>query len=299
MPVFLRLTLAFSLFALNTLVHGSLILMLACVKLLMPSETSRDALSRTLVRIGERWIAVNSAMIDRLTPTRIVLHTDAQLQSEGWYLVLCNHASWVDIPVLQAVANRRIPFLKFFLKRELIYVPVLGLVWWAMDFPFMKRYSRAAIEKNPALRGKDLEATRRACERYKRMPVSVMNFVEGTRFTQAKRDEQDSPYRHLLKPRAGGVMAVLDAMGSGLRSVLDVTIVYPGDTPPTIVDLFAGRIGQVDVHVVERPLPEFGIGGHENDADSREQCQQWINDLWECKDALMASVRDENPGNTA
>ncbi len=293
MTAWVRIALAFALVAANTLLQGSALLALAVLKLLLPFARPRDALSRALVKIAESWMAANTWMIRRFTPTRIQLRTDATLRNEGWYLVLCNHASWVDIPVLQAATNRRIPALRFFLKRELIFVPILGLAWWALDFPFMKRHSRAAIEKNPALRGQDLEATRRACERYKRLPVSVMNFVEGTRFTAAKRDAQRSPYRYLLKPRAGGVAAVLDAMGGSLRSVLDVSIVYPTAQPPTMLDLLAGRIGSVEVHIVERPIPELGPGDYESDAAYRERCQGWINDLWAAKDALIASRRSD------
>ncbi len=61
------------------------------------------------------------------------------LHQRGWYLVSSNHQSWVDILVLQRIFHGRIPFLKFFLKQELIWVPVIGLAWWALDFPFMKR----------------------------------------------------------------------------------------------------------------------------------------------------------------
>lgn len=288
---FIRIAFAFSLVALNTLLQGSTLLVFALVKLLLPFTGMRDALSKVLVKIAESWMTVNTWLILRLTPTTIELHTQASLRYEGWYLVLSNHASWVDIPVLQAVTNRRIPALKFFLKHVLIYVPILGLAWWALDFPFMKRHSRAAIEKNPALRGQDLDATRRVCERYRNMPVSVMNFVEGTRFTKAKRDAQASPYANLLKPRVGGVAAVLDAMGDSLRSVLDVSIVYPTPTPPTMLDLLAGRIGKVEVHIVERPIPDLGPGDYESDAAYRERCQQWINTLWAEKDALIAARR--------
>ncbi|MEZ4565573.1 MAG: 1-acyl-sn-glycerol-3-phosphate acyltransferase [Desulfobacterales bacterium] len=34
------------------------------------------------------------------------------------YLVISNHRSWTDIFVLQHIFNHRIPFLKFFLKKE-------------------------------------------------------------------------------------------------------------------------------------------------------------------------------------
>ena len=118
------------------------------------------------------------------------------LARHEWYLMTSNHQSWADILVLQKVTNRRVPSLKFFLKQELIWVPLLGLAWWALDFPFMKRYSRAQLEKRPELKGKDMETTRKACEKYAHYPVSVMNFFEGTRFTEEKHRQQNSPYRH-------------------------------------------------------------------------------------------------------
>src|SRR5690606_33117909 len=162
--------------------------------------------------ISESWIGLNTAMIQMFTDTRLEVHCPAQLRSDGHYLVLANHQSWVDIPMLQAALNRRVPLLRFFLKSQLFWVPLLGLAWWALDFPFMKRYSREQLARRPELAGRDIEATRRACERFAHIPVSSMNFVEGTRFTPAKHAAQQSPFSHLLKPKAGGVAFVLDAM---------------------------------------------------------------------------------------
>ena len=98
------------------------------------------------------------------------------LEPGGWYLVSSNHQSWVDILVLQKIFNRRIPLLKFFLKRELIWVPVIGLAWWALDFPFMRRRGGLAGAE-------DLERARQACRKFSVVPTSVINFLEGTRYT--------------------------------------------------------------------------------------------------------------------
>ena len=127
------------------------------------------------------------------------------LLRDGWYLVIANHQTWVDIVILQAVFNRRIPFLKFFIKQELIWFPLLGIAWWAMDMPFMKRFSPSYLAKNPHMKGKDRETTRRACEKFRDTPTSVLNFIEGTRFSENKRVDRKSPYNHLLQPRAGGL----------------------------------------------------------------------------------------------
>src|SRR5690606_19888499 len=155
--------------------------------------------------------------IGGFTATRFVVEVPEGLRADGHYLVLANHQSWVDILVLQQIFNRRIPLLRFFLKRQLFWVPVLGLAWWALDFPFMGRYTHRQIARNPERGKRDMEAARRACRKFRDLPVSIMSFVEGTRFTAEKHARQDSPYRHLLKPRSGGVAFVLDAMGGGLQ----------------------------------------------------------------------------------
>src|SRR6478735_3776896 len=192
-PLFIRLPLALLLVSLNVLLHATTLFVMAALKALLPVAGIRKALSRALIGIAEQWIAVNGFLFGLFTPTQWQIEGLDGLHSHGWYLVLSNHQSWVDIPALQKTFNRRIPFLRFFLKKQLIWVPVLGLAWWALDFPFMQRYSRELLEKRPELRGQDVEATRKACARFAEIPVSVMNFVEGTRFTPAKHAAQQSP----------------------------------------------------------------------------------------------------------
>ncbi len=212
------------------------------------------------------------------------------------YLVFANHQSWVDIPILQKVFNRRIPLLRFFLKSQLFWIPLLGLAWWALDFPFMKRYTRDQVAKRPELAGRDIAATRRACDKFRSIPVAVMNFVEGTRFSNAKHGAQNSPYRFLLRPKAGGVAFVLDAMGEGLQSILDVTLVYPGGRP-TFTDLMADRVGAVHVDVRKRAIPvEFAGGDYQGDAAFRERFQVWMNAIWAEKDATIERLIGSNLG---
>ena len=283
----LRLALTLAIIAINTLVHATPLLVLAVVKLLIPIRAFRNAVSKLLVLIAENWIWVNSTVVTFIAGLSVQAEGLQGLQRDGWYLVICNHQSWADIPVLQKVFNRRIPFLKFFLKRELIWVPVLGLAWWALDFPFMNRHSKELLKKRPELRGKDTEATRKACEKFRHLPVSVMNFVEGTRFTQAKHDRRASPYEHLLVPRSGGIAFVFDAMGSMLNAVVDVTLIYPNGRPG-MSDLLSGRVHLVKVHVDVIPIPAELLGGdYENDKDFRIRFQAWLNARWAIKDAIM------------
>lgn len=283
----LRAVLASMLIAVNIVVHVTPLLLLALLKLVVPVTGFRRAASRWLVVIAESWIGVNSALVRHVGRTTIHVNELQGLRHDGRYLVLANHQSWVDIPVLQSVFNRRIPFLRFFLKEQLMWVPVMGLAWWALDFPFMKRTSKAQLARRPDLRGKDVAATRRACEKFRDIPVSVMNFVEGTRYTPGKHQRQQSPFAHLLKPRAGGVALVLESMGSMLDAAISVCIVYPQGRP-TMVDLVCGRVRDVRVDVQIVAIPPDLIGGdYENDPAFRKRVQAWINLLWTEMDVLI------------
>lgn len=283
----LRVTLIFLLVAASTLLHVVPLLTVAIVKALLPFRRLRRASNRLLTGVAESWIGVNNRVLDALLRTRIDVQQDVALQQDGHYLVLANHQSWVDIIVLQHVFNRRIPLMRFFLKRQLFWVPLLGLAWWALDFPFMGRHTPRQIARRPELAGRDIEATRRACGKFREIPVAIMNFVEGTRFTPAKHARQGGPYRHLLKPKSGGVAFVLDAMGEGLHAILDVTIAYP-DGRPSMMDLVANRVSEVRVHVRQRPIPaELLHGDYQNDRTFRVRFQQWMNGLWQDKDADM------------
>jgi 1-acyl-sn-glycerol-3-phosphate acyltransferase len=288
-PSLIRVPLAMLALMLNILLHIIFVFVFTLFKLVLPIPPIRRACSRALVWIAESWIGVNNRLFGLFTRIRWQLEGLDGLRRDGSYLVLCNHQSWVDIPVLQKIFNRRIPFLRFFLKQELIWVPLLGPAWWALDFPFMKRYSRQTLLRHPELQGKDREATRRACEKFRHMPVSVMNFAEGTRFTQAKHDEQKSPFRYLLRPKAGGVAFVLDAMGDALHAILDVTIVYPGGAC-TMMDLIAGRVREVRVHVRERPIGPDLIGSYDDDPAFRGRVKAWMKELWADKDAEAARM---------
>ena len=298
LPRLIRLPLVLLLITINVVAHVLLLFVLTLFKVIVPVRAIRLGLSRALVLIAESWIAVNSAMFEWFTRTRWQVEGLDGLRRDGSYLVLCNHQSWVDIPVLQKVFNRRIPFLRFFLKSQLIWVPLLGPAWWALDFPFMKRYSKETLARHPELQGKDREATRKACEKFRHLPVSVMNFVEGTRFTPAKHASQASPYRHLLRPKAGGVAFVLDAMGDALHAILDVTIVYPGGAG-TMLDLVAGRVRDIRVHVRELPIERDLRGDYEQDAAFRERFQTRINALWQDKDEQIGRMRESTGNPTA
>ncbi|MCY1273180.1 putative acyltransferase YihG [compost metagenome] len=279
---------------LNTLILIGPMLLLALLKLLLPGQALKDACSRGVMWVAETWAEICKAIFALLTPTRWDIRGAGNLRGDTSYLVVSNHQSWVDIPALVQAFNRKAPYFKFFLKKELIWVPFLGLAFWALDYPFMKRYTKEFLEKNPQLKGKDLEITRAACEKFRRLPVTVVNYLEGTRYTPVKHARQQSPYRNLLKPKAGGVAFVLAALGEQLDAMLDVTVVYPKGRAPGFWDLLSGRVPRVIVDIRTREIdPALWQGDYENDAEFRQYVQAWVSRLWEEKDARIEALRGE------
>ena len=274
---------------LNTLFTATWLFSLAILKAAIPIDAWRKLASKGLIHLGEFWIGLNNLNLRIFSRVRWNIAGLEDLKMNDWYLVLSNHQAWSDIFVLQKTFNRKIPFLKFFLKKELIWVPVMGLAWWALDYPFMSRHTKEFLAKHPNLKGKDLETTKKACEKFKTLPVSIMNFVEGTRFTQAKHDKQKSPYAHLLMPKAAGIAYVLAAMGGQLHKVLNVTIVYPNQKP-SMWKLFSGQISEVKVKIESLPITPKIMGDYFNDEAFRTAFQNWLNQLWADKDLTIAQM---------
>lgn len=165
----------------------------------------------------------------------------------------------------------------------------------------MKRYSRAFLEKNPHLKGKDIEITRKACEKFKTLPVSVMNFVEGTRFSPEKHARQQSPFKTLLKPRAGGIAFVLASMGEQLHRILDVTIAYPGGEKG-FWSFLCGRVHEIRVRVRCLPVTTDLFGDYSGNREFSKRFQDWLNALWSEKDQCLQSMLNPHPpvaGSTA
>ncbi len=284
---------SFLFYVINTLTWLFPIVVFSFMKALFPFDFWQKMFSVLLDQMASNWVAVNTFIQKTLGKTKITVTGLDKLSTKEWYLVLSNHQSWVDILVLQRVLHNRIPFLKFFLKKELIYVPFLGIAWWALDFPFMKRHSQAFLKKNPHLRGDDLATTRKACAKFKHKPVSVMNFIEGTRFTADKHRKQQSPYPKLLKPKAGGIAFVLDALGEYLNKVVNVTIYYPHGIP-TFGDFITNRVPEIEVVIETMPIEESLKGDYFNDRAIKIQYQQWVNQLWKNKQATLSELEQQN-----
>ncbi|WP_299004004.1 acyltransferase [uncultured Shewanella sp.] len=287
--------LAFSLYTLNTLFWIVPILIISLFKLI-PIKVIRTACTYLIDFSASSWISFNGIIEKIFHPVKINLECEQTLSKKEWYMVIANHQSWVDILILQRILNHRIPFLKFFLKQELIFVPVLGLAWWALDFPFMKRYSPSQLKKNPKLKGKDIEITKKACSKFKTKPVSVMNFVEGTRFNKNKHTKQASPFTHLLKPKAGGLAFALAAMGEQIHKLVDVTIHYP-EGSPTYWEYISGKVKQVNVHIKVTDIDSKMRGDYSKDRQFKIDFQAELNKIWKRKDEQLTIMSQQETSN--
>ncbi|WP_052284160.1 acyltransferase [Kluyvera genomosp. 1] len=215
------------------------------------------------------------------------------LNKKNWYLLICNHHSWADIVVLCVIFRNHIPMNKYFLKQQLAWVPFMGLACWALDMPFMRRYSRSYLIRHPERRGKDVETTRRSCEKFRVHPTTIVNFVEGSRFTPEKRLQTRSPYNNLLPPKAAGIAMALNVLGSQFDKLLDVTLCYPENDKTPFFDMLSGKLTRIVVRVNLRPIDPELHGDYVGDKNFKRRFQLWLNALWEEKDQQIKTIKAE------
>ncbi|ENU5849689.1 acyltransferase [Klebsiella pneumoniae] len=212
------------------------------------------------------------------------------LNKKNWYLLISNHHSWADTVVLCVLFRKHIPMNKYFLKQQLAWVPFIGLACWALDMPFMRRYSRSYLIRHPERRGKDVETTRRSCEKFRAHPTTIVNFVEGSRFTEEKRRETRSPYHNLLPPKAAGIAMALNVLGSQFDKLLNVTLCYPDNHTRPFYDMLSGRLTRIVVRINLVPIGEELHGDYVNDKNFKRGFQRWLNGLWEEKDRQLTDI---------
>ena len=239
---------AIAIIAINILTIPVIVILLALITKIMPIKSLKKILYKLSHNIlPDLWVAINSFAMDVASTTEWEIIQNGELSREGWYFLMSNHQSWLDILVLQRVFLRKIPMLKFFMKQDLLWtLPIGGLACYVLDFPFMKRHNKEFLKKHPEQRDKDIETTRKSCEKYKYQPIAVMNYVEGTRFTEEKHRIRKSPYQNLLPPKAGGIALVLATMSDYMQHIIDTTIVYHTKTP-SLADFFFGKIKKITV----------------------------------------------------
>ncbi|MFZ9034558.1 MAG: acyltransferase [Francisellaceae bacterium] len=275
----------FLLLVINTVLFAIPVIVVALLKLI-PGKKWRQLMSSTLESVARAWMAINNVASKALLPLTIKISGDMRLDRHHSYLLLCNHQSWMDIVILQRFLLGRIPFMRFFMKSQLLYVPVIGLACWALDFPIMRRHSKAHLQKHPHKRIDDIMKTKKSCARLKGRKVTIVNFSEGTRFSEEKRLKQGSPYRYLLKPRAGGIATALFSLSGQLDYILDITIHYRCDRR-RFWDFLSGRMREVSLHMELVPVTEELIGDYHGDEAFKQRFQSWLNDRWQQKEERL------------
>ncbi|SDH82898.1 1-acyl-sn-glycerol-3-phosphate acyltransferase [Vibrio xiamenensis] len=290
MLAYLLLILNVFLVIINSALCSIVICLIAIVKILLPSDKLKAFATRFANKIMWIWATVNSWILKTSNSVDWQIEGIEGLSKESWYLLICNHLSWTDIVVLCCVFKDRIPMPKFFLKQQLLYVPFIGMACWALDMPFMRRYSREYLIRHPEKRGQDLATTRRSCAKFAYQPTTVVNYVEGTRFTQQKRAKSASGYQHLLQPKSGGIAYTLAAMGEQFDSILDVTLAYPNNQTLPFRDLLMGKMTSIVVHVRQLPVDERVQGDYFNDKKFKRQFRLWLDEVWQQKDLRLQRV---------
>lgn len=291
LPPWLLVFITFPLFFAITSIIGTSIFLLGLVKLILPFKFATVVLNFLINGLWRGWALFNLITINLTNPVEWQIDSPDKFSKKSWYLLICNHISWVDIMVLTQVALNTLPSPKFFLKEELKRVPFVGMAAWAMDMPFMKRFSRSYLEKHPEKKGQDIETTRKSCEKFQYIPTTIINFVEGTRKTSQKLKDSSSPFVHLLAPRAGGIAFTLAAMGHLFSGVVNVTLNYPDNKNPTM-DILFGRLKRVQVQIELLEVDDVIIGDYFNDVEFKSRFQIWLNDLWQEKDKLLARLNN-------
>lgn len=281
-----------SVFTGNTLLHGSAILALGLTKLIKPSEK----IDKTNVNITNNWLSINNWLIDHVLPETqwdIRIDPNLDLRLDGRYIMTCNHQSWVDTTVNQYFGRPRMPLTRFFTKWELIFIPLVGQAFKILGFPMMKRHTKSQIAKNPELKHRDIIEARKSCEQLLSQPFTLLNYVEGTRFTAEKHAKQKSPYKYLLKPKAGGLALAVQILGKKIDSLVDMTIVYPNGVPD-YSDFWLGEVPRIVVHLRKIEIPQWALeGSYEEDRLFRAQFYQWLSQIWQEKDALIDEIKNQ------
>lgn len=274
----------------STFFHGPPVLALGLTKLFKKLRK----VDETNIQITNSWLTVNNWLIDHVLPNTewdISVDDNLDLNMQGRYLMTCNHQSWVDTTVNQYFGLTRMPLTRFFTKWELIFIPFVGQAFKILGFPMMKRHSKEQIAKNPELKYRDIEEARKSCEQLLSQPFTLLNYLEGTRYTPEKHAQQKSPYKHLLKPKAGGLALALNILGKDVDALVDMTIIYPNGAPG-YGEFWLGDVPKIAVNLRKIDIPEWIHGGdYEDDLEYRDRFQKWVDDLWAEKDQLIEKMK--------
>ena len=294
LPTFILMVISTALVVINIICSLTLISLSGLIKLILPFTPIQRVTHKLADLLLGIWACINTWMIKLINKVEWDIEIKGDLSKDKWYLLISNHHSWTDIVILFSVFSNKIPLPKFFVKQEVLYIPFFGTACWALDMPFMKRYSKQKLAKKPHLKDKDMDRARKACNKAKLSPTTIVNFAEGTRFTEEKKQQSKSPYRYLLPPKSGGIALSLASMGTTFDQILNVTIIYPDNPDSPFRDLLQGKLKRIVIRVDTISITPELQGDYENDREFKQQFQQWVTSIWKTKDNLIATYHQQS-----
>ncbi|WP_299691323.1 acyltransferase [uncultured Vibrio sp.] len=285
-----RMALTVFFVTINTAVAALTLSLFAFIKLIAPIFVVQISCTHLANFTFWCWASLNLWMLNINNDIDWQVEGGEDISTKQWYLMISNHRSWADIVILSSIMKDKMPMAKFFVKHELLYVPFVGLACWVLDMPFMRRHSRDFLLRNPERRNDDFNAIHKACTKFKQVPTTLVNFVEGTRANHSKLATAKTPYRHLLKPKTGGVAFALSAMGPLLDGIVDVTLAYPENQTSPFEDMLKGKLTKVVVRIKLHPMDENVNGNYFEDKAFKRRFHRWLNNTWQEKDAYLDTV---------
>ena len=258
---------------------------------LIPFKSFKIFLSKVSNFIGDVTVyGLKIIMLMMHGNTIKVISNEDNFNLNEWYMAMSNHQSWADIFVLLVCANYKIPLLKFFMKKDLWWIPFVFLANKTLNMPFVNRHSKEELKNDPSLRTIDYENTLKSCKRFLRSPSTIFSYAEGTRFTKEKHELQNSPYKNLLIPKIGGMATALSALPE-INTLIDYSLIYKSNKRGAW-NFLTGEMKDVKVLITKHKIPEkLKNKNYEKDHEYREDFKEWVESIWSQKDKDIENLK--------
>ena len=257
---------------------------------IIPLKSFKIFLAKISNIIGDLTVYGLKLIMLLMHGNNIKVINDQEFDKNEWYMAMSNHQSWGDIFILLVTANYKLPLLKFFMKKELWWIPFVFLANKTLNMPFVNRHTKKEIEQNPSLRDMDYQNTLKSCKRFLRTPSTIFSYAEGTRFTNEKHHQQGSKYKNLLEPKIGGMATALSAMPN-INTLVDYTVIYKSNKR-SAWNFATGEMREVKVLVSKHTIPEnLKNRNYSKDQKYREDFKNWIESIWDQKDKDIENLK--------
>ena len=269
------------------------IFIVSCVRYtLLWSPGAASALIRVNNRLMGWWLYGNHLTLRLFTRAEVHVTGEIGEDESASQIIVSKHISWLDTLVIGEITRNRLPVPKFFLKHSLLYVPFVGIACWGLGMPFMRRYPPAYLLRHPELRNRDIETTRKICETFRDIPTTFVNFPEGTRFTEEKREKGGAPYRNLLTPKPGSLALAIGSLNTFSR-IISVTLYYPDNKESPFKDMLFGRLGRIYISLREIPITDDLKGDYTGDKQFKHSFQIRLRESWQEKDEILQRMKEQ------